>query len=419
MHGNDPYTKVAEVCREMMIEITALRARITQLEEEKRNLDQHLNLKHRQHYDSLVHHLFSTCIHLKSRLDKYHVNMEQDVRRLVSSARTEAAERIIRLKNKLSSTKENEKFSQTLDEKEALEDLHAENSKLAGLFSKLRAFNHWRLVTGRGKLQKDLLQWKQNEVSCKTEALKMKMISEEKVIVLKQELDAVQHELFQRKNHYEHIKRQIAQQTQKLQDVEHRSVRDAQSLQELENLRMQSLGQLQEDVVDRDDQVRALSAQLEKNTRETELLQQRNHQQIKHVRGQLHQERSLKREALQHVDKLQSQIHSFETALSKSTVSSGRQSSSRKLHLRNASAGLLRSNSITPFLSSSFINRDYTTEDLCTDAGYRESWTPLERPKTNTSRLHLDISEALLPSLPDPISSSNHTSYQNFRFGHK
>ncbi|KAI7805082.1 putative transmembrane protein FLJ37396, partial [Triplophysa rosa] len=413
--ATDPYRKVAEVCREKMVEITALRARVAQLEEEKRSLDHHLNLKHRQRYDSLVRQLFSTCILLKSRLDQYHANMEQDVRRLVSGVRTEAVERIVGMKNKLSFATDDETYRQTLDEKEALEGLHVENGKLTGLLCKLKAFGHWRMVTGQDKLQKEVLQLKQNEVSCQKEALKSKMISEEQVNVLNQELDAVQEMMVQCKSDYDRTKRQILQQTRKLQDVEHRWVRDAQSRQELENLRVQSLEQLQEDVVDRDSRVRALSAQLERNNRETELRQQHNHKRIKHVRSQLCQERTLKREAFQEVDKLHSQIHSFEA-----TVPSGRQSSSRILYLRNASAGLLRNNSVTHFTNSSVMSRDYTTEELSTDTGFRESWTPLERPKTNTSRLRrLDISEAPLPSLPDGISSPNHTSYQNFRFGHK
>ncbi|XP_051501950.1 coiled-coil domain-containing protein 162-like [Myxocyprinus asiaticus] len=419
LQANDSYTKVAEVCREMMVEITALRARVTQLEEERRSLDQHLNLKHRERYDTLVRQLFSTCILLKSQLDKYHVNMDQDVRQMVSRVRKEGIDRIIKLKNKLSSTKDNEALTQTLNEKEVLEDLYAENSKLAGLLCKLKAFQYWRLAVDQGKLQKELLQWQQNEGSYKTEAVKVKMISKQREIALKQELDAVKEAMLQYKTNYEHIKRQITMQSQKLQDVEHRSARDAQSRQELENLRMQSLEQLQEDTVDKDGQLRALSAQLEKNSRETELQQQRNHKQIKHVRDQLHQERSLKREAFQHVDKLQSQIHSFQDALSQSTIPSGRQSSSRKLRLRNASAGLLRKNSATSFTNSSFIYRDYTTEGLDIQTGWRESWTPLERPKTNTSGLHLDISEALLPSLTDGTSPSNQTTYQNLRLGHK
>uniref|UniRef100_A0A672NVI8 Uncharacterized protein n=1 Tax=Sinocyclocheilus grahami TaxID=75366 RepID=A0A672NVI8_SINGR len=151
---------VADVCRGMMVDITALRARVSQLEEEKRSLDQHLNLKHRERYDTLVRQLFSTCVLLKSRLDKYHVNMDHDVRQLVSSVRKEGVDRIIKLKNKLSSANDNETLIHTLHEKEVLEDLHAENSKLAGLVCKLRAFNHWRLVIAQEKLQKELLQWK-------------------------------------------------------------------------------------------------------------------------------------------------------------------------------------------------------------------------------------------------------------------
>ncbi len=54
----------------------------------------------------------------------------------------------------------------------------------------------------------------QNEVSCKTEALKVKMISEQKEIGLNQELDAVQEAMLQCKSEYEHIQREIIQQVQ-------------------------------------------------------------------------------------------------------------------------------------------------------------------------------------------------------------
>ncbi len=59
------WSQVADVCRGMMADITALRAKVCQLEEEKRSLDQHLNLKHRERYDTLVRQLFSTCVLLK------------------------------------------------------------------------------------------------------------------------------------------------------------------------------------------------------------------------------------------------------------------------------------------------------------------------------------------------------------------
>jgi len=57
-----------------------------------------------------------------------------------------------------------------------------------------------------------LLLFVQNEVSCKTEALKLKMISEQQEIVQKEELDAVKEAMLQCKSDYEQMRRQIIQQ---------------------------------------------------------------------------------------------------------------------------------------------------------------------------------------------------------------
>lgn len=52
----------------------------------------------------------------------------------------------------------------------------------------------------------------QNEVSCKSKALQVKMVSEQNEIARKQELDAVKEAMLQCKSDYEHIRRQIIQQ---------------------------------------------------------------------------------------------------------------------------------------------------------------------------------------------------------------
>uniref|UniRef100_UPI00403A150E coiled-coil domain containing 162 isoform 2 n=1 Tax=Danio rerio TaxID=7955 RepID=UPI00403A150E len=415
LQSSDPYRKVSDVCRGMMLEITALRAKVNQLEEEKRNLDQHLNLKHRERYDTLVHQLFSSCLLLKARLDSYNEKMDHDVRQLISSVRKEGVDRIIKLKTRLSPADDNQSLIHTLQQKELLEDLDGENSRLAALVCKLRIFSRWKLLTEQERIQKELLHWRLNEASCKTEAVKVKLISEQKEIVSRQELDAVKEALLQCQTEYEHIQKQITLQSQKLQDIEHRSARDAQSRQELQTLRMESVETLQEDVLDRESQLRTLSAQLQKHTHDTQIRQQRSHRHIRQVRGQLHQERSLKLEAFQHVDKLHNQIQNYEAALQcKSTVPSGRQSSSsRRLRLRNASAGLLRNSSVMSSTSMSFIN---PLEEFSADAVWRETWTPLDRPKTNSTGVGLDISEALLPSLPDGVASSH---LHNRRVFHK
>lgn len=57
--------QVAALCRGMMLQISALQAKVAHLEEEKRSQEEQLGLKFKERYDPLVRHLSSTCIQLK------------------------------------------------------------------------------------------------------------------------------------------------------------------------------------------------------------------------------------------------------------------------------------------------------------------------------------------------------------------
>uniref|UniRef100_A0A3B4WDJ1 Uncharacterized protein n=1 Tax=Seriola lalandi dorsalis TaxID=1841481 RepID=A0A3B4WDJ1_SERLL len=63
--GSCNYTTTMSLCRGMMLEISALQARVAHLEEEKRSLEEELGLRFKERYDPLVRQLFSTCIQLK------------------------------------------------------------------------------------------------------------------------------------------------------------------------------------------------------------------------------------------------------------------------------------------------------------------------------------------------------------------
>lgn len=59
--------QASSLCRGMMLEISALRAQVARLEQEKKTLKEGLSLKFKERYDPLVRHLFSTCVQLKVR----------------------------------------------------------------------------------------------------------------------------------------------------------------------------------------------------------------------------------------------------------------------------------------------------------------------------------------------------------------
>uniref|UniRef100_A0A3Q3K4T7 Coiled-coil domain-containing protein 162-like n=1 Tax=Monopterus albus TaxID=43700 RepID=A0A3Q3K4T7_MONAL len=181
--------EVSVLCRGMMLEISALQAQVAHLEEERTSLEEQFSLKFKERYDLLVRQLFSTCIQLKARLDEYHRQMERDVSEIVNRTREEGVDRIIKLKKKYGCTKDDNSLALTRLKNEVVHELSQENSWLTALLCKLKAWNRWRLVVEQEKLHHQLLQAQQREITSRTEALRVKMIAEEEVLFLQEELD--------------------------------------------------------------------------------------------------------------------------------------------------------------------------------------------------------------------------------------
>ncbi|KAJ7990800.1 hypothetical protein DPEC_G00290670 [Dallia pectoralis] len=376
----NPYGGLSELCGGTMMKTTTLHTRIAQLEEEQRGLQQQISLQYRKRYDSLVRQLFSNCVQLKARLDEYHVSMFRDANELVSQARREGVDSIIKLKKRFASTKDNGALMTTQLKKQELHDLSMENSRLTGLLCKVKALAQWRLVSRQGKLVRELLHSQQREMTCRKEVLKMKMTSEEEVISLTQELEVSQRATAQCQREYNHAKRLLAQQRAELNEVSHLSAQEAQSRREVDMCRLRSLEQLREEAEQRDRQLRDLGAQLDKSERERRLQRQRSAKDIRQVKGQLLQERSLKQEAFQWVGKIQSQVVDTEPSLSRITSTAGRSKSFCYTTPQN------RSSIRCPERAGSL-----------QDKTRMENITQLERPKTDPVRLRVLSTETRLP----------------------
>uniref|UniRef100_A0A4W6F2I5 Coiled-coil domain-containing protein 162-like n=1 Tax=Lates calcarifer TaxID=8187 RepID=A0A4W6F2I5_LATCA len=344
---SSPHKEVSALCRGMMLEISALQARVAQLEEENRSLEKQLSLKFKERYDPLVRQLFSTCIQLKARLDEYHRQMEQDVSVMVNRVREEGVDRIIKLKKKYGCTKDNDGLTLTQLKKEEVHELKLENSRLTALLCKLKALSRWRQVVDQEKLHRRLLQTQQREITSRTEALRLKMVAEEEVVFLQEELDAVRQVLTRCQAESSRTKKLLSRKTEELQVARHQSAQEARSRQELDSYRVQSLEQMRADVEERGRQLRALSEQLDRGGRMNQLQRQRSAREIRQVKGQLHQERCLKQEAFQQVDKLKNQVNNMEAAFSRCTSTSGTHSQRSSLDIEQF---------LRPTVHSEFLN---------------------------------------------------------------
>ncbi|EOB03558.1 Coiled-coil domain-containing protein C6orf185, partial [Anas platyrhynchos] len=105
----------------MIMEITALRAQVADLEEENLSLKEKIRKEVRDEYESLVQNLFVTCVHLKGKLDVYRLSIEQRVLEIISEVRREGVDNMIDLKKKFGSSENNGDLKEYLS-KEAVQN---------------------------------------------------------------------------------------------------------------------------------------------------------------------------------------------------------------------------------------------------------------------------------------------------------
>nr|XP_019953455.1 PREDICTED: transmembrane protein FLJ37396 [Paralichthys olivaceus] len=388
------HKEVSVLCRGMMLEISALQARVAHLQEEKRSLEERLSLRFKERYDPLVRHLFSTCLQLKLGLDERQWQVEQDVSVMVNTIRAEGVDRIMKLKKKHGCTKDNDGLSLTQLKREEVHELSLENSQLTALLCKLKALSRWRQVVDQGKLHRRLLQTQQSEITSRTEALRVKMVAEDQVIFLQEELNAARQMLTSCQAECSRTKRLLDRKTEELQEARHQSAQEARSRQELESYRVQRLEEMRADVEDRDGQLRALNQQLDRGGRMSQIQRQRSAREIRQVKEQLHQERSLKQEAFQQVEKLKHQVNDTDAASSRCNSTAGQSRtcftlSVSRLSSRSPSAGLHRVSR-----QQSDLQRHQRV-----DAARSRSNTRLVRAKADPSRLQVLTADTLLPEL--------------------
>ncbi|KAB1275597.1 Coiled-coil domain-containing protein 162 [Camelus dromedarius] len=188
--------QVAELSHNMIMEITALRAQLTDLEEENLNLKKQIRKEVQEEYEALVQALFVTCLHIKEKLDENQLNLIQKVCELIGEVRTEGIDNMKDLKKKWGSARPEEEMKENAAEalgltaqlshllegmflmsgfmpfprkvlgaafsesepskQEQLRVLEQNNSSLAALVCKVRSLGHWRLAVQQARFRGQL-----------------------------------------------------------------------------------------------------------------------------------------------------------------------------------------------------------------------------------------------------------------------
>ncbi|XP_015265094.1 PREDICTED: coiled-coil domain-containing protein 162-like [Gekko japonicus] len=148
--------QVAELSHEMIMEITALRARLADLHREDYHLKEQIRKEVQENYNALVQSLFLMCLQLKGKLNEYRLSISRHMFEMISEVRRDGVDKIIALKKKFGSTKDNSVLKEHLTQQEQLQELRDENSHLGELVCKLKTISCWKETVQKAKLSASL-----------------------------------------------------------------------------------------------------------------------------------------------------------------------------------------------------------------------------------------------------------------------
>ncbi|XP_069830917.1 uncharacterized protein [Dendropsophus ebraccatus] len=377
-----------DMSHDLIIEITALRAKLQDVEEEMMTAKETIKKQVQDEYEALVRTLFAACISLKSRIDGYHISMNKQVTEIISDVRKEGVDDMILLKRKYCPGQNGSALKNTLSMQEKLQDLRDENSQLQALVCKLKALNKWKITAKEGQLRERLRSAEKEAIQNKKEGLKLKLLVEQEVALLRRQLKDARTSLTRTQTEASNTKQQLSRQKQLLNESEHRHSQETKKRQQLDSIKSASMERLLEDIGEKEQRLRSMTEETEKSSKMGLLQQSKIRKEVKQIKSQLMQERSLKLDAFQRVDELQSQVYDLETTTSLRTSSGG---------IRKSSAFLTscasRTHSAAPaFMSSETFHYNQETWDpsqyfsSSDEKSHIQGGRRLQRPKTVPSR---------------------------------
>nr|XP_025040495.1 coiled-coil domain-containing protein 162-like [Pelodiscus sinensis] len=311
---------IAELSHEMIMEITALRARLTNVEKENICLKEGIRKEVQDEYETLVQNLFVTCLNLKGKLDGYRLNMSQQVFQIINEVKKEGIDKMINLKKKSGSTKGDDELKEHLSKvgQRVYFFVSFFVFKCLGLYGSTKLLDlkvtefcggfDSELGNCLVRLQ-DQLQALQDENGRLGELVyKLKALSCWRQTLLKAQL---------------HGKLRNAEKKHLLWEVECRLTQEARSRQQLDVIKAANIEKMMENMGQKEQRLRCLTEDAEKSSKIVQLQQKRIKKEMRQIKSQLIQERRLKLDAFQRVDELQCQIYDLEAVTSQRNSSTG------------------------------------------------------------------------------------------------
>uniref|UniRef100_F7A809 Uncharacterized protein n=1 Tax=Ciona intestinalis TaxID=7719 RepID=F7A809_CIOIN len=300
--------QLADHSHELILEITALRAKITEMREQSMTMDQDIRDDVRKDYQDLVQNLFEACLQMKSRLAQCHLSIHDDVRGLISESREEAMRSLGKLKDQAASSTAEERLKTISAKEHQIKEMRHEKYELNMLLSKLNTLHHWKRSTTGGRYKVTVEKLTHEVTKTRQDCLGKQLVGKEEADLLREELHSARQSLQASEVRLKKAYEQMEREKKVLKEKAYKDAQEERSRQQLEHARQRNLDRLVIELEEKDKRFKALATEVERNTRYDQSNQIKVQKSLKEMSAQLSIERNLKLNAFDQVDNLQAQI---------------------------------------------------------------------------------------------------------------
>ncbi|XP_065070456.1 uncharacterized protein LOC135695319 isoform X3 [Rhopilema esculentum] len=315
-HTVDVDCMMAEKCRALVLEITALRAKVSEMTDEIKEQENTLREKFKQDYNTLVIELFNNAFSMKNRFEQFRSCLYDDVFDCLGDVRKLAVHNMKKLREKSGQADaENNALSQRLIRAEQLREAQWESKNLLNMILKLRAFSHWNKTKTNSKSQVQLGKLRQQLTRVTKESLESTLVQEEKEILLKQEIASLRKALSQSERDCQILRKRLSNEHQVKLQKSNSQIQEAFSQRKIDLAKTANIEKLLQELELKDEKLRILSELTDRDNSVTKRSQAESKRALKQILNQLSHERSLKLDAFDRCDDLQKQIDEYEEHL--------------------------------------------------------------------------------------------------------
>jgi len=307
---------LADKCREIILEITALRFKVSEMTDMLTQQEKEIREKFKQDYNAMVIELFNNAFNMRNRFEQFRSSLYDDVFDCLGEVRKLAVESMKKLREKFGQPDaEVDSISLRLIRAEQLREAQWESKNLLNMILKLKAIGHWNKTKTESKSLFHLADLQQELSRSKREALETRLLTDEKVAVLKQEIASLRKALNNSEKDCHILRKKLSKEHKLKIEKSNNRLQEAFSQRKIDLAKTANIEKLLQELEVKEEKLKELSELTDRDTSVSKRSKLESKRMLKQVMNQLSHERSLKLDAFDRCDDLQRQVEEYEEQL--------------------------------------------------------------------------------------------------------